>query len=214
MDNPYNRLNKKQRNAKHYLEPSRLILGLIFFLVVSIIAMILMNPFPSHEDALNAQQNVTKLRNKKNNLKPQEDVITSGKFNLISHEKALNNQYTKLIQSVYGGFSKPSQVTKNKDILVKYFGTGGYRQIKEQTIAYSSGKKYLMPTKNQKVIVSFSDYNSSKQTINVIIYTEFDIKNASQGSKATKGLTYINTTYNFKSKTANETSIQTAAINQ
>ena len=45
MDNPYNRLNKKQRNATHYLEPSRLILGLIFFLVVSIIAMILMNPF-------------------------------------------------------------------------------------------------------------------------------------------------------------------------
>lgn len=214
MDKPFNRLNKKQRKATHYLEPNRLILGLIFFLVVSIIAMILMNPFPSHEDAINAQQNVSKLKAEKKDVKPQEDVITSGKFNLISHEKALNNQYTKIIQSVYGGFSKPSQVSKNKDILVKYFGIGGYRQIKEQTIAYSSGKKYLMPTKNQKVVVSFSDYDSNKQTINVIIYTEFDIKNASQGSKANKGLTYINTTYNFKSNTANETSIQTAAINQ
>lgn len=217
MAKMHDRYYARKHLKKHYLDPRKLIFILGALAVLSLIGCIVTNVGSAKQDYLTQKAKVVKLENKKNHLTAHGDAIVEGRFDLYSHEKQLAHRYQDLTAKAYGNSSSLKDFNALKPDLIRYFGNGGYQQIKEQVVTVDGGKTKLLPSKNEEVQVTFSNYNSANQTVDVTIYTRYDTNNFGQQNKdqaAPQSIAYITTTYNFHTGDVSDTSIQTSSLQQ
>lgn len=174
--------------------------------VLMIIACIYMwhNSQEQKDLAEQSARQYTQLQEKETNLKPNVTAITSGKFDLQGSEKALTKDYTVLTKALFGDAS--AKAVKNaENSYLNHFGTDGWHDLKE--IAFANPNS-LVATANFDTKITFKDFSLKDQTIKIVIYTRFSVPKSK--SSAGYGIAYITTTYNFKTHTARDTTVQSS----
>lgn len=204
-----------KNGTKSKLDPTKVLLFLIGLLILSILACLVVNVGNARKNYYTQKAELASLHDKQHNLKAVGDKITEGKFNLVANEQELEKNYQELIQTAYGNCHSIKDLQNLKPQIIKYLGQSGYQQVHEQIVTTSAGKQVLIPSNNEEVHVGFSNYDSSNNTIDVTVCSIYNAKSYGvQGNndKTTKTIIYINTVYNFATKSANQTSIQTASL--
>ena len=197
----------RKKRPRQLLDPIKVNLILLGLVIVSGIAVVSLSINNPQQQYYKAQQQLIKLENKADHLNPEGDRITTGKFDLTGHEKALSKEYTSLTQNIFGDMKSPRDFSRQKEKIVKYFGPTGYDQIKDHVVAMSKGKHVMVPTKNNQVNVTFSNYDPQKNTVDVTIYTLYDSDTGQRED-------YIKTTYSFAENKATFGSARMSVISK
>lgn len=182
--------------------------GIIALIAVTIGLALLFNTRQSQSNYQSAVQEHNDLIEKEKNLKPNVSSITTGKFDLQGQEKQLTKSYSVLVQAMFGDARSVSAVENAKGEYQKYFGEKGYKTMRN--IALSGGS--FVASQNTGTRVTFSNFNLSKKSIKVVIYSQFKLNSKVNSGNATQGIAYISTTYHFDKHYADNATVQSAFI--
>lgn len=197
--------NKKRRRNLTLKDSILYITGVLAaaMLIISVVTVI--SGIKATHDYQTAAAENKSLQNDFDTLKPQVSAITSGKFDLQGQEKQLANTYSTLSKALFGDASSSSTVLDAKDTYIRYFGSKGWDNLKD--VAFTAGNK-LIAKSNTSTQVKFSNLDLKKQTIQVVIYSKFDLNKNSNIGDAVYGLAYVTTTYDLKTNKAVKTTVQ------
>lgn len=199
-------MRNRRRQLPAWLGPIPIIIALSLVLLISLIAVFSINPSQAKQEARAQQNNYQQARKQYQQLKPQENVVTSGKFDLTKHEQELTKQYTDLLNTLYGRIQSNYDLNTHKADIKRLLGPNGYSQIKEQ----QSGNQALAK-KNDSTSVTFTSFNPDKLTIQVILLADYDLNNASD--EADKGTSYLIVNYSFKTQRATSCQLTSSVHN-
>lgn len=183
--------------------------GIIALAVTTVGLAVFFNNRSAQNEYYAAVEEHRDLIKKETNLKPNVSDITTGKFNLQGKEKSLTKGYTTLVKAMFGDARSSSAIDNAQGEYEKYFGTKGYKTMRQ--IAYKGNS--FVATRNTGTKVTFSHFNLEKQTIKVIIYSQFDVNPNTETGNVKQGLVYITTTYHFDKGYAQNANVQASFIN-
>lgn len=146
------------------------------------------------------KRNVT-LRKQLANIKPKKNAVTAGKFDVQKNYKELDKTYLTLLKFAFGTAKSPNQLSKYDDLYTQYFGTNGYKRLKQ--LAFADSKALV--TQNINTGVAFNGFDGNALTTNVVAYVSINTKNG-------KELIYMNCTYDFKHKLADSANFQLKSL--
>lgn len=196
---------QRKKQPKPFLDPVKVNLVLLGLVIISLIILFTINVHGAQHSRDEARSQLVSEQYRARHLKAHGDPVSEGHFDLVRNDQQLQSQYSKLAKQIFGGYRKPSQYSNNRATIVKFFGTTGYQQLKNQIEVNTKGQMQLAPTKNDGVQVAFANYDSVKQTVDVSIYVKYEA-----GSQ--HRIDYISTTYSFKQHRANFGTTQMATV--
>lgn len=196
--NNFQRKNKRGSN-RATINPW-IIIGLTAFIALWFLVL----AYNSYNDNQSQQAQISKaqkknisLRNELTKIKPKQNAITSGKFDVREHYKELDKTYLTLLKFAFGTARNSKQLSKYDDLYKQYFGDNGYTRLKK--LAFSGSKSVI--TKNLGSNVAFNNFDANRLTTNVVAYVTVDTTTG-------KELIYMNCTYDFKNKISDSADFQ------
>lgn len=144
------------------------------------------------------------LKLKEDNLKPDIEDIVSGKFDLRAKERQLDKNYTILIKALFGDAKSVDTVISQSDAYTRYFGKKGWNTLSQLAIV---NQDRFIASSNSYVKTSFSDLDLSKKTIDITIFSKFNLSKESNND-ADYGVAYIKVVYDLQ----NDKAVKSTAI--
>lgn len=138
------------------------------------------------------------LKLKEDNLKPDIEDIVSGKFDLRAKERQLDKNYTILIKALFGDAKSVDTVISQSDAYTRYFGKKGWNTLSQLAIV---NQDRFIASSNSYVKTSFSDLDLSKKTIDITIFSKFNLSKESNND-ADYGVAYIKVVYDLQNDKA------------
>lgn len=138
------------------------------------------------------------LKLKEDNLKPDIEDIVSGKFDLRAKERQLDKNYTILIKALFGDAKSVDTVISQSDAYTRYFGKKGWNTLSQLAIV---NQDRFIASSNSYVKTSFSDLDLSKKTIDITIFSKFNLSKESNND-ADYGVAYIKVVYDLQNDRA------------
>lgn len=138
------------------------------------------------------------LKLKEDNLKPDIEDIVSGKFDLRAKEHQLDKNYTILIKALFGDAKSVDTVISQSDAYTRYFGKKGWNTLSQLAIV---NQDRFIASSNSYVKTSFSDLNLSKKTLDITIFSKFNLSKESNND-ADYGVAYIKVVYDLQNDKA------------
>ena len=138
------------------------------------------------------------LKLKEDNLKPDIEDIVSGKFDLRAKERQLDKNYTILIKALFGDAKSVDTVISQSDAYTRYFGKKGWNTLSQLAIV---NQDRFIASSNSYVKTSFSDLDLSKKTIDITIFSKFNLRKKSNND-ADYGVAYIKVVYDLQNDKA------------
>ena len=138
------------------------------------------------------------LKLKEDNLKPDIEDIVSGKFDLRAKERQLDKNYTILIKALFGDAKSADTVISQSDAYTRYFGKKGWNTLSQLAIV---NQDRFIASSNSYVKTSFSDLDLSKKTIDITIFSKFNLSKESNND-ADYGVAYIKVVYDLQNDKA------------
>lgn len=202
-----NRKNKRRKQPINSYWVIGITGALLFIFILSL--------FTSYQTYQQDATSISKLQSQKKalsskytNLKPKSTVITRGEFDLQKHQSELESAYSTLLKYAFGTTQSSKDLSKHSQLFTKYFGKQGYDKIK--LIAFDNSNKSIA-SKNVTTRVSFSDFDSSAMTENIIIYSVFDLTSKMGGK--TQAIVSVSGTYDYVDHTGSDFKIQFSTLN-
>lgn len=138
------------------------------------------------------------LKLKEDNLKPDIEDIVSGKFDLRAKERQLDKNYTILIKALFGDAKSVDTVISQSDAYTRYFGKKGWNTLSQLAMV---NQDRFIASSNSYVKTSFSDLDLSKKTIDITIFSKFNLSKKSNND-ADYGVAYIKVAYDLQNDKA------------
>lgn len=138
------------------------------------------------------------LKLKQDNLKPDIEDIVSGKFDLRAKERQLDKNYTILTKALFGDAKSADTVISQSDTYTRYFGKKGWNTLSQLAIV---NQDRFIASSNSYVKTSFSDLDLSKKTIDITIFSKFNLSKKSNND-ADYGVAYIKVVYDLQNDKA------------
>ena len=138
------------------------------------------------------------LKLKENNLKPDIEDIVSGKFDLRAKERQLDKNYTILTKSLFVDAKSSDTVISQSDTYTRYFGKKGWNTLSQLAIV---NQDRFIASSNSYVKTSFSGLDLSKKTLDITIFSKFNLSKESNND-ADYGVAYIKVVYDLQNDKA------------
>lgn len=203
---------KKEKPITHFSRFNRLYvyvsLGLVG--IITLIALwFTLSLSTSNRRQVQALRNQeSSLNHKYRAIKPAENAVTQGRFNLNRHEEQLAKQYHATLNQAYDSNQLPKDLYHQKAQLTRLLTANGYTQLREQLVGRNNNGQVVYLPSNGKVSITFTNFDVRQRTIEVISYITYQQKNDHQTH-----LTYFDTTYSFTRHQAFSTNITTTDVN-
>lgn len=145
------------------------------------------------------------LKLKKDGLKPDIEDIVSGKFDLRAKERQLDKNYTILAKALFGEAKSADAVISQTDIYTRYFSKKGWNTLSQLAIV---NQDRFIASSNSYVKINFSNLNLYKKTIDITIFSKFDLNKSTVNNDADYGVAYIKVVYDLQ----NDKAVKSMAI--
>ena len=186
---------KRERNWRfNYLG----IFIVLTVILVTLSAVEAQQYFASKNSYVSLDTEYQALKLKEDNLKPDIEDIVSGKFDLRAKERQLDKNYTILIKALFGDAKSVDTVISQSDAYTRYFGKKGWNTLSQLAIV---NQDRFIASSNSYVKTSFSDLDLSKKTIDITIFSKFNLSKESNND-ADYGVAYIKVVYDLQNDKA------------
>ena len=186
---------KQERNLRfNYLG----IFIVLTVILVTLSAVEAQQYFASKNSYVSLDTEYQALKLKEDNLKPDIEDIVSGKFDLRAKERQLDKNYTILIKALFGDAKSVDTVISQSDAYTRYFGKKGWNTLSQLAIV---NQDRFIASSNSYVKTSFSDLDLSKKTIDITIFSKFNLSKESNND-ADYGVAYIKVVYDLQNDKA------------
>lgn len=204
--------SKKERSQTRISTVILSALGIVIIALILATVVISLNLAKDQAKLRTAQSENTHLQQKKDNLTPNQITLPAGKFPLEANEKLLNRAYLRLMAFIYQRSDSEKNFNENKDTLVQYFSEKGYKKLKSETLNKDGNKIRSLSNKLTDCRVAFSNFNVQSKTIDVTIYSEYQLARQTADNKS--GISLITLTYNFNSLKVSDFNLTSATIEE